>query len=194
LLSEIQDFLIHFEDERSFFKMIVNVEAQRKYQTQLESFYASIHEIQIGLSSKVIDSVDFKEDVKVTMEAMVHTCASSKIDMRDHCLDIVYLKEIVDDLLGNCLKQKTDIVKSKLLDLQNILSSNFQPQQKDIDRAITSLSNTLLIVTNKVGFRRDLSALLFLHCCCFYWNIPVELRMIVCQYVLLKTELSHIST
>jgi hypothetical protein len=39
-----------------------------------------------------------------------------------------------------------------------------------------------------------ITPILVLHDCCYHWDISVELRMIIGQYVLLKTELSHASS
>jgi hypothetical protein len=192
LLAEMEDFVAQFDDKRSLLKLahkvIVNVEVQTKLQTQLQSFHARIHEIQEGLLSQCCDSVDFK-DIKVTMDvqAMVDWVIQ---DMTDHSLEIVYMKELVKELIAHCSKQKTEVMCA-LLELHNRLLSGFRPKQEEVVRAITSLHNALKLDHDAL---HATSPMLFLHCCWFHWSIPVELRMIIGTYVLLKTELSHIST
>jgi WD40 repeat protein len=198
LLAEIQDFVTPLEDDRSFFKMarkmIVNVEIQTKMQTQIESFHARINDIQSVLLPGYSNSFDLKKDIKMTfdMEAMVDCVIK---DLIDHNLDIEYLKATMNELIDNCSEQKLD-VKSKLLALHSTLSTNLQPKQKDIDNAVTSLHKSLRVADFKARDRalNAESPVLLLHCCCYHLRIPVELRMIVCQYGMLKTELSHVST
>jgi WD40 repeat protein len=90
------------------------------------------------------------------------------------------------------------LILINVLELQNLLSTDVQVKKEDIVRAITSLHNSLLI-SNKVDPRgvygmSSISPIQVLHGCCYHWDIPVEIRMIIGQYVLLKTELSHDSS
>jgi hypothetical protein len=194
LLTEILDFVAPFEGDSSFLtmarKMIMNLDVQTEMRNKLDSFNARIHEIIFFLIPDHMNWIDF-EDVKVTIQPMVDRVLK---DMTDHSLDIVYLKALVNELIANSLKQETETM-SKLLDLQKTLDSIGQPKQEDVIREVTLLYNAL-----SASYQVDPQALyavspnLVLHCCWYRWYIPVELRMVIGQYVMLKTELSPAST
>jgi WD40 repeat protein len=193
LFADIQDFVSPNEDESTFLKiackMIVNTDIQTEMKDQIKSFQTRIQELEVSLLPGHNNSVAI-DTMQVAMKAILDHVIKH---MTDHSVDIEYLKEIVNALIANCSKQNTEVM-SKLLELQNVLSSDVDYKTIYVNSALTALHSALQdSLKVDVSALHNISPILFLHCCYYNCDIPVELRMIICQYVMLKTELVHVS-